>query len=46
MKLEKPFDTEYLNALFQIGYELGKAGDRWANVLPGHGGVNPLSTVG
>lgn len=43
MKLEEPFDTKYMNALFQVGYDLGKAGYDWAKVPPGYGSSN--STV-
>lgn len=32
------FDPQYMNALFQIGYNLGKAGYHWAKVPPGFGG--------
>lgn len=40
MKLEQPFDTKYMNALFQVGYDLGKAGYRWEKVPPGYGGID------
>lgn len=30
------FDPQYMQALFQIGYEMGKAGYSWAKVPPGY----------
>lgn len=38
MKLRYSFDPQYMNALFQVGYDLGKAGYHWAKVPPGFGG--------
>ncbi|MGI9382296.1 MAG: patatin-like phospholipase family protein [Methyloligellaceae bacterium] len=35
---DEPFDRNYMNALFDIGYRLGKAGYRWAKAPPGFGG--------
>jgi hypothetical protein len=43
VKLAKPFDTQYMRALFQVGYELGRAGYPWAKVPPGYGGTNPAA---
>ena len=37
--LRYPFDPAYMNTLFQVGYDLGKAGYRWAKVPPGFGGT-------
>lgn len=38
--LRYSFDPEYMKALFQVGYEMGKAGYPWARVPPGFGGAN------
>ncbi|MCG8563062.1 MAG: patatin-like phospholipase family protein [Hyphomicrobiales bacterium] len=35
---EEPFDRAYMNALFDLGYQLGKTGYRWAKAPPGFGG--------
>jgi len=32
----KPFDQHYMNELYNVGYNLGKAGYRWAKVPPGY----------
>ena len=34
--LRKPFDTEYMNELFALGYQLGSTGYPWAKVPPGY----------
>lgn len=36
MKLQKPFDTGYMNVLFKVGHELGKNGHHWAKFPPGY----------
>jgi predicted acylesterase/phospholipase RssA len=33
---EQPFDQRYMNELFQVGYELGRSGYKWAKVPPGY----------
>ena len=33
---EREFDREYMNALYQYGFNLGKAGYPWAHVPPGY----------
>jgi hypothetical protein len=38
-KLRYAFDPDYMNALFHVGYDMGKAGYRWAKVPPGYGEV-------
>lgn len=38
MQLRFAFDPQYMRALFQVGYDLGKAGYHWAKVPPGYGG--------
>ena len=32
----QPFDRAYMNELFKVGYELGKAGYQWAKTPPGY----------
>jgi hypothetical protein len=34
-----------MNALFQLGYTMGKAGYPWAKVPPGFGGTNPAAAT-
>ncbi len=36
MKLEAPFDRAYMQALFTVGYELGKQGYPWQRFPPGY----------
>ena len=36
MKLETPFERTYMQALFGVGYELGRKGYRWQKVPPGY----------
>ncbi len=36
MKLETPFDPAYMQALFGVGYELGKKGYSWQKFPPGY----------
>lgn len=36
--LRYAFDPEYMKALFQVGYDMGKVGYPWAKVPPGFGG--------
>ncbi len=36
MKLERPFDRPYMQALFEVGYNLARNGYRWAKVPPGY----------
>jgi hypothetical protein len=33
--LTKPFDSEYMNQLFKVGYDLGATGYPWAKLPPG-----------
>jgi hypothetical protein len=40
VKLRYPFDPEYMNALFKVGYDMGEAGYPWSKVPPGFGEVN------
>ncbi len=42
--LRYSFDPAYMNALFKVGYDLGKAGYPWAKVPPGYGGA-PVTAV-
>jgi predicted patatin/cPLA2 family phospholipase len=35
VELRTPFDQEYMRALFDVGFRLGKAGYNWATVPPG-----------
>ena len=35
MELKEPFDTAYMNALFERGYEMAVKGYPWAKVPPG-----------
>ncbi len=35
-KLERPFDQQYMQALFDLGYELGRKGYQWAKFPPGY----------
>ncbi|HEY6432948.1 MAG TPA: hypothetical protein VIZ17_13285 [Acetobacteraceae bacterium] len=41
VKLRYSFDPQYMNALFQVGYHLGKSGYRWAKVPPGFRVIDP-----
>jgi hypothetical protein len=34
-ELEEPFDTEYMNELFELGYDLAAKGYRWEKAPPG-----------
>ncbi len=45
-KLKTPFDTRYMQALFTVGYGLGRAGYSWAKLPPGYGqlGSGPTPT--
>jgi hypothetical protein len=45
VQLRYAFDPEYMDALFGVGYELGKAGNRWAKVPPGFGGTDVASVL-
>ena len=47
-ELPQPFDTQYMNALFMLGYELGKNGYHWAKVPPGYRdlGAGPTLSAG
>lgn len=38
--LKEPFDTAYMQALFQVGYELGVNGYPWEKVPPGFAGTD------
>jgi len=42
VKLRYPFDPQYMNALFQVGYDLGKSDYHWAKVPPGFGGIGQV----
>ncbi len=35
-ELKEPFDTNYMKMLFELGYELGSKGYRWAKTPPGY----------
>ncbi len=35
-ELKQPFDTEYMRALFKLGYDLGASGYPWAKFPPGY----------
>jgi hypothetical protein len=35
LQLEEPFDTAYMKALYQLGYDLALAGYQWEKVPPG-----------
>jgi predicted acylesterase/phospholipase RssA len=35
MPLAEPFDRGYMNALFDVGYDLGRRGYAWMKVVPG-----------
>jgi predicted acylesterase/phospholipase RssA len=35
-QLKEPFDTEYMNSLFTVGYDLGADGYPWAKLPPGY----------
>jgi predicted acylesterase/phospholipase RssA len=35
MTLKEPFDPAYMNALFDLGFALGRSGYRWARLPPG-----------
>jgi predicted acylesterase/phospholipase RssA len=37
LQLEEPFDTAYMKALYDLGYELARAGYQWEKVPPGFG---------
>ena len=41
--LRYSFDPHYMNALFEVGYRLGKEGYSWAKAPPGYGGANPVA---
>lgn len=36
MKLETPFDTAYMRALYDVGFDLGRRGYEWAKHPPGY----------
>lgn len=42
VKLRYPFDPEYMEPLFHLGYDMGKAGYPWAKVPPGYGTDLPV----
>lgn len=35
VRLQEPFDPQYMQALFAVGYQLGRSGYQWAKVPPG-----------
>ncbi len=41
LKPSYDFDPQYMKALFQVGYEEGKAGYHWAKVPPGFAETAP-----
>ena len=43
--LRYSFDPDYMNALFDVGYNMGKAGYDWAKVPPGFGSINQHVTL-
>jgi predicted patatin/cPLA2 family phospholipase len=43
--LRYSFDPDYMNALFQVGFDLGKASYNWAKVPPGFGDINPHAGI-
>jgi hypothetical protein len=45
-ELQQPFDTEYMNALFALGYKLGKNGYHWAKFPPGYRDLGAGPTLG
>ncbi len=46
MELEHPFDQAYMQALFMVGYVMGRKGYPWAKFPPGYRelGVGPTLT--
>lgn len=36
MELEKPFETTYMQALFELGYQMSEKGHPWAKQPPGY----------
>ncbi len=42
VKLRYPFDPAYMKALFDLGYDMGKAGYPWAKIPPGYGTDLPV----
>ncbi len=44
-KLKTPFDTRYMQALFTVGYGLGRAGYSWAKLPPGYGQLGSGPTL-
>ncbi|MBL8674291.1 MAG: patatin-like phospholipase family protein [Rhodospirillales bacterium] len=44
VELKEPFDTVYMNALFEVGYDLGKRGYVWNKAPPGMAGSAPPAT--
>ncbi|MGH7189835.1 MAG: hypothetical protein ACREF0_11735, partial [Acetobacteraceae bacterium] len=36
MKLRRPFDQRYMQALYNVGYRLGRKGYPWARFPPGY----------
>ncbi len=44
VKLRYAFDPDYMKALFNVGYDMGKAGYAWATVPPGYGEVAKAQT--
>ena len=45
MKLETPFDPAYMQALFGVGYELGKKGYPWQKFPPGYQALGAGDTL-
>ena len=39
LSLEEPFDPNYMQALFDYGYALGRGGYPWQKVPPGYHGL-------
>ncbi|MGH7101020.1 MAG: patatin-like phospholipase family protein [Acetobacteraceae bacterium] len=50
MKLRRPFDQRYMQALYDVGYQLGRKGYPWARFPPGYqelgAGPTPSATPG
>jgi len=45
-ELKQPFDTAYMNVLFNLGYNLGKKGYPWAKFPPGYRELGAGPTLG
>jgi hypothetical protein len=45
-ELKEPFDPTYMNALFNLGYDLGAKGYAWAKFPPGYRELGAGPTLG